>query len=64
MSAGEEGSLSLHKALSVELWFFYLFSTMPRPFQNTSNKDLGHTLFRMFAIGNNPYNVKEWHCSF
>lgn len=51
-------------ALSVELWFFHLFSTIPRPFQNISNKNLGNALFKMYAIENSSYSVKEWHCSF
>lgn len=34
----------MRPALSVELWFFYLFSTVPRPFQNISNTNLDNAV--------------------
>lgn len=48
MSGGEEDFSSqcgiMRPALSVELWFFYLFSTVPRPFQNISNTNLDNAV--------------------
>lgn len=50
LKVGEENTRggekdSLHKdQLCVELWFFYLFSTVPRPFQNISNTNLDNAV--------------------